>query len=324
MRVFLLPPLVMVLLADVAFAQGKPAQASEAVGRIVEIKGSASIRERGQAKAESLSARDKARKLYPGEVLECHQDCTLKIILGDDAQGRLIPIKKGTRYPIPNRLRHLGSVLPDWIRAGSMRAQGALLVTPTIGGYMRPESFQFRWEISGADQVKSRSFTFTLSVCDTDQVIWSEANIEFAQGSFTTAQLRAKLKSVQGQLANPRLEVMVTSLGLTQRFCLRMLTADDEKRLQEALTRWAKFPVLISHAQRGYEFYQFGLYDEAATEYKMALQQAPESTTLLAEAIVVNYRLGDLHKVDELLLRFGTVSPHDDLYVKLKAVRDGK
>jgi hypothetical protein len=284
------------------------------VGSIIEVKGRAYLKEKGQ-KQKELTARDKDTLLYAGQELGCIKDCQVKFRIGRTEKA----LSKG-RYIIPNLLKPKTRSDDDSIAAGSKTRTGSgILLSPLDSerGLARPESFKFSWRLLKINNklINVLPLTLLLKDCKSYNQIWLGEEIEYPLGIYTSDEIRNLLKKRQRQDSAVSLEVFLTSPSLQdEHYCFNLISANEEKNLQAELYEWNNYAELIQHVERAYIFYRYKLYAEAADEYDMALNLSSTTDYLIADAIKTHYLVGNLERVKELLNQLKKLSSKSALY----------
>jgi len=283
------------------------------VGKITEVKGEAYLEEEGESRR--LTASDKGTLLFAEQKLRCGAKCRVDFYVGSTPEK----IIDGETYLIPNVPARRPEGSRDRVTAGSETRglNDILLAPPEKGvGFVRPESFKFRWLTSKSN---ISPLTISLNGCKTDDLVWSESNIDYQRGSYAPQRVIELLKQRQKPKSATELEVVVSSDSLTskQRYCFEIIPASKEQLLRRELAEWDSYADSIRHTERAQIFYNYQLYGEAADEYDMALKLSPSMDYLLAGAIKTYYLLGDAERVKDLLNRLGGLSPRSQLYEEL-------
>ena len=307
---FDLPVILLMCFAGTVYSQ-PPTQ--NPVGEVISVKGKAYLRTDGQ-KPRVLTSRDKRVRLFPEQLLVCGPQCQITFTIG------LAPVTLTQgNYLIPNRIRHpipLRGITP----AAPNRGDGVILLSPVERGIglVRPESFEFRWRRpKGNDEpIRVAPLTVSINQCKTDEPIWSRPNIDYGLGSYVDQEVRSSLKQRQQRDSRISLEVVVASASFSknQRFCFDLMSALEEKQLNDELAEFADHSDLVRHAAQAYIFYRHKLYPEAVDEFDSALQLSPNTDYLIADAIKTYFQLGDEDGVETLLRRLEKISSARELY----------
>jgi hypothetical protein len=284
------------------------------VGKIIEVKGEAYLEEEGKSKRR-LTVRDKGTFLFAEQILRCGSNCEIRFSIGSTPEK----LTEG-RYIVPN-LGRPSSDDKESISAGSKtRGVNDILLAPVGSdvGFVRPESFKFRWRMLKINSVLINISPLTISLydCKTADLIWSQPDIDYQQGSYAPSEVQKLLKKRQQPNSTTSIEVVVTSdsFDKKQRFCFNIISAAEEQLLQDKLAKWDNYADLIQYIERARIFYKHKLYDEASAEYDLALTLSPSTDYLVAAAIKAHHLLGDQDKVKDLLNRLRELSPSSNLY----------
>lgn len=304
--------ILMLCSANLIYAQEIP---RKRVGEIKKVTGRAYLKEPDGGPQRELTARDKDIPLFTGQELGCIEKGKCKV---EFSIGRR-PLETQSRYPIPNAIRSKEHPR-DRVRVGeNTRSKGTILLSPVDEeiGLVSPKSFRFRWRLlrTQGKLINVSPLTLSLRSCKTNELIWSEPDIDYGRGSYVAGDVRDRLKARQQQGSATSVEVIMTSESLPkERFCFSIISATEEQQLQSELVEWDAYADLIRHMERAYIFERHKLYDEAADEYEMALKLSPETDYLLAETIMVHYTLGDEDRVKVLLARLKRLPKGRGLY----------
>lgn len=302
----------LLLLCSISFAHAQESSRKH-VGKIIKVQGEAYLE--GERESRRLIARDKNVLLFAEQKLRCGSKCRVDFYIGSTPEK----ITDGESYLIPDVPGRRPEGSRDRVTAGSETRglNDILLAPPEKGvGFVRPESFKFRWLTSKSN---ISPLTISLNGCRTDDVVWSEANIDYKKGSYLPPPVRERLKQRQKPNSTVELEVVVSSDSFPskQRYCFEIIPASKEQPLRKELAKWDSYADSIRHTERARIFYKYKLYAEAADEYDMALELSPSTDYLLAGAIETYYLLGNAERVKALLDRLGGLSPRSQLYEEL-------
>jgi hypothetical protein len=310
-------PLTAILLtAGVAGAVASShAQTPDVVaGRIVSVHCEAHLQKKDkQADARLNAPRDIALGLSAGDRVQCVGDGYLEVLVFDGT--RTVSAKQNPKgFMIPDLPADSSNPKEDAIIAkalvgygvsGATRgfSVGSRILWPSEGSAVVPEHFVVRWT-----PVPQKIVLSILSEAK-DVTVWGPTEVDGAGDSFKSDAVSSALAAYKTKPGSTGL-VLTLTLGNSsdwEEVHFSLLTSKQEQELSAQLQFWQKHTDdLALRLGRGYSFTQHKLFAEAAGEYDSALDTAPESRSLLEDAIQANRLAGRASRVKDLQTRLAS------------------
>ncbi len=287
------------------------AQSSEpADARIMKMKCSPAWFKRDKERRQLSERQDSGLRLRAKDEVQCSGEGFIELLLPagfrqirkTDGNIVIAPIDSDPQYTkeIVNDLKKLG--VPGATRGHTATSR---ILWPVEGSAAAPEHFSVRWPSAPG---KIRIAVLTESK---DTTVFGPAEVEGTSGSFQSPTLSAALAALQAKAPNPQLVVTITfgDANDWEESHFSLLGARQKQQLAADLDFWDKHATdLALHLGRGYVYSKYRLFAEAADEYDSALSAAPESPSLLDDAIEANLAAARTPRAKELQSRRATVA----------------
>jgi hypothetical protein len=175
-----------------------------------------------------------------------------------------------------------------------------LILLPREGeenSIVRPGSAVIRWNSGARSKLR-----VTVAIPEGRREVWSQ-EVRGEEGAVISSELRKRLEALRQtdpeKSVELELNIEYENIMHTARF--RLLSLRDEKRLNNKLSLVTNETGLYKFIARAVAFSEFGLLDEAANEFEVALKFSPESKELLIAAARAQDRAGNIRRKLELI-----------------------
>lgn len=260
-------------------------------GRIVSLNCDARLQKNGSKIVSQLtSSRDVALGLSAGDRVQCNGAGTMEVLVSSgtrkisasDGWFAIPPLPPDPAYPKADAV--IAQSLMSYGRAGATRGPSAdsRILWPTANSAVLPDRFTIRWapapqkiELAVMSEAK-------------DVTVWGPTQVEGGIGSFKSGALSSALAAYKLKTGSPSLILTLTIANSSdwEEVHFSLLTARQDQDLNAQLDFWEKHTDgLALRLGRGYSYSRFNLFADAAEEYESALSSAPESRSLLEDAI---------------------------------------
>jgi hypothetical protein len=226
-----------------------------------------------------------------------------KRITAADGWFLIPPLPPGPAYPKADAV--IAQSLMNYGRAGATRGPSAdsRILWPSTNGAVLPDRFVIRWA-----PVPQKIDLAVMSEAK-DVTVWGPSEVDGRAGTFKSAALSSALAAFKSKAGSPALILTLTVANSSdwEEVHFSLLGAKQEQDLNAQLDFWEKHTDgLALRLGRGYTYSRFNLFADAAEEYESALSSAPESHSLLEDAIQADRLAGRPSRVKELQTRLAS------------------
>jgi hypothetical protein len=303
-------------------AQAPTGQQAKQVRATIKFNGPAFWRSSHTSPEISLQVRDQGRSIHSGEEVRCGPGCAMKVGL-DDGQVVSLTEKDGW-YPMPwpavGRSKARSDLDSVFEEGAIPRGAGALILWPFENNSVKAQGLVVRWAASNSLGQVSLTVCMRRSgaICrpESEGLIWRQDGIPGGSGSLDSDALWQALSAVPGGGKDNRLVLTLTDeAGNQTSVGFLLLSPSEESELQQELAKWdGNADVFFGHIGRGCAFERHHLFHEAAAEFEAALQEAPESNSVLERSINAHKLAGESSQARALEKRMRAGASHLSLF----------
>ena len=186
---------------------------------------------------------------------------------------------------------------------GRERSTSGLILWPGDAARISPDHAVLRWTPSPHGESLIVQF-----VNPADPLGGINLELDGSTGRHAGADLLEYLR--QAQQAGTSELMLRASMGSVRSslVMLQVITRDEQAKLDAALTEWERAPGVLGRVGRALELLEFKLYAEAAEEYEIALESAPERVDLLEKSAAIHREYGNRSRARELEARIASLA----------------
>jgi hypothetical protein len=271
-------------------------------GVVNEVKGKAYLWRKNGNSDELISRANINLTLHRGDQLKCAAGGELIITVC----GNRLKITSEKPYPLSSidalspAQRNAARVIFDSFKSRSRKRSGDFLLFPAEDNtsVVRPDTLVIRWK-----QLDPPPFPLSLRIMEGDEVLWKRENIDSGAGELSSAEIREMLNKLRNDNSTHEVKLKIQSERGISMVTFRVLSLNDERSLENELSKYDKESEILRHMWRAYVYNQHGLAIDAAAEYEAVLAAAPESIEVREAAIAIQKWAGDQKREKELELK---------------------
>ena len=241
--------------------------------------------------------------VYPGWKLVCDPGSKLFVRYNSHKRGDAVredTINPGeTPYLVPYVPYHPGGTDVVFDTGGLHQSPQNGIFSPPDDGRAWPSHLIFRWApFPKGTPLKLILHRWPADISD-DALVWAKAIVEDGSGTYDSADARTALSRLRDQ--DPSAKIQFTLAGPENQnsvIIFRLLTEEDEARLQDELRDADKGDALLTPIDRAAAFQRYFLYTEAADEMEQALKASSDNPDLRIATIWADRRAGNLARAD--------------------------
>ena len=274
------------------------------------------VQKTGDPEIQLDDSQDIGRILYPGQVLRCGHNGSLRLQLNGvikdliESDGYfMIPtnLKKEQVTILSEKQRIIKEALLDYGRVGGTRGfskSASIFIYPVHGCAVRPSQFVVQWllpALTGTVSIKIQK--------ESGIELWRQEKIDVSGGRLDSNEAQKKIIDYQATGEQQSMILSVTDReGNEIRTNFSPLSIQAEKELKRELSLWEEeSSLLLRYIGRAYTFNHYRMFFESAQEYDAALGIAPKSYDLLKAAINAHNRIGNFVHEEELKKRLAMI-----------------